>query len=154
RQGEGRGRPRRRGRDPAGAAVTSSYLGLVVLDLFLVAAGYGILIGIGLVRNGRDALRHAGVALVAGWAAVGIAEAIALVLGAPLTRTVVALLAVAIAAGGALLGRLVPGRRLRSVGETAPASWLAVAGAAVVLVQLAALLRRSVREGAPLQWDA
>jgi hypothetical protein len=134
--------------------VTSSYLGLVVLDLFLLLAGFGILFGIGLVRSGRDALRHAGLALVAGWAAVGIAESIALVLGAPVTRTVIVLLAAGIAAGGILLGRLIPGRRLRSVGETAPASWLAVAGVAVVLVQLAALLRRSVREGAPLQWDA
>jgi hypothetical protein len=66
--------------------VTSSYLGLAVLDVFLLAAGMGLLYGVGLVRSGRDALRNAGLALVAGWAAVGIIETTALVLGAPLTR--------------------------------------------------------------------
>jgi hypothetical protein len=134
--------------------VTSSYLGLAVLDALLLVAGLGLLSGIGLVRTGRDALRHAGLALVAGWAAVGIAESTALVLGAPLNRWVVSLLALAIAAGGVLLGRRVQGRRLPIVSDSGPGAWLAVAGASVVLVQLAALLRRALGDGAPLQWDA
>jgi hypothetical protein len=134
--------------------VTSSYLGLAVLDAFLLVAGLGVLHGLGLVRSGRDALRHAGLALVAGWAAVGILETTALVLGAPLTRWVVASIAVAIAVAGVLVGRRIPAYRLRSVGEPGPGTWLAVAGAAVVFVELAALLRRALDSGAPLQWDA
>jgi hypothetical protein len=134
--------------------VTSSYLGLAVLDVFLLAAGMGLLYGVGLVRSGRDALRNAGLALVAGWAAVGIIETTALVLGAPLTRWVVASIAVAIAAVGVLVGRRISSYRLRVVGEPGPGSWLAVAGAAVVFVDLAALLRRALGGGAPLQWDA
>jgi hypothetical protein len=48
----------------------------------------------------------------------------------------------------------VPGRRLRLVGESRPWSSVAVAAAAIVFVQLAALLWRTATQGAPLQWDA
>jgi hypothetical protein len=134
--------------------VTSSYVGLAVLDVFLVVAGMSTLYGIGLVRSGRDALRHFGLALIVGWAAVGIAESMALILGAPLNRWVIVLIALAIAAAGALAGRRIPASRLRVVGEPGRASWVAVAGAAVVLIQLASLLRRALDAGAPTQWDA
>jgi hypothetical protein len=134
--------------------VTSSYIGLIVLDAVFLAAGLGLLSGLGLVRSGRDALRHSGLALVAGWAALGIAESLALVLGSPLTRSVILLLGLAVAGGGVLLGRRVPGRRVAVVGDSGPAAWLAVGGAAVVFVQLAALLRRALGDGAPLEWDA
>jgi hypothetical protein len=134
--------------------VTSSYLGLAALDLLLLGAGLGALHGLGFVRSSRDALRHAGLALVAGWAAAGIVESTLLVLGASLSRWVVASTAVAIAASGVLLGRRVAASRLRLAGEPGLASWIAVLGAAVVLVQLAALLRRAVAEGGPIQWDA
>jgi hypothetical protein len=43
---------------------------------------------------------------------------------------------------------------MRVVGEPGRESWVAVAGAAVLLVQLAALLRRALDAGAPTQWDA
>jgi hypothetical protein len=134
--------------------VTSSHAGLAVLDALFLLAGFGLLYGLGLVRSGRDAVRHLGLALVAGWAAVGIAESVALVIGAPIARRPVAAIAVAIAGAGLLLGRRVARRRLRVVGEQGAASLVAVAGAAVVFVQLAALLRRSLGDGAPLQWDA
>jgi hypothetical protein len=134
--------------------VTTSYLGLAALDALLLVAGLGILGGLGLVRNGRDALRHAGLALVVGWAAVGIAASTALVLGAPLAVWSVALLAAAIAATGVVAGRRVPARRLPAAGEPGLASWLAVASAAILFVQLAALLRRAVAAGAPKEWDA
>lgn len=134
--------------------MTSSYVGLAVFDAFLLVAGFGALHGLGLVRSSRDALRHAGLALVVGWAAVGIADSIALILGAPLNRWVVASLALGIAVAGALAGRRVPSYRLRVIGESGLASWVAVVGAAVVLVQLAALLRRALAAGAPTQWDA
>jgi hypothetical protein len=134
--------------------VTSSYLGLAVLDALLLGAGLGALYGLGFVRSGRDALRHSGLALVAGWAALGIVESTLLVLGAPLSRLVVALSAVGVATAGALLARRVSGRRLPLVGEPGPGSWIAVVGASVVVVQFAALLRRALAEGGPLQWDA
>jgi hypothetical protein len=134
--------------------MTSSYVGLAVFDAFLLVAGFGALYGLGLVRSGRDALRHAALALVVGWAAVGIADSVALVLGAPLNRWVVFLLAVAIAAAGVLTGRRIPSYRMRVVGEPGRASWIAVAGAALLLVQLTALLRRALAAGAPTQWDA
>ena len=134
--------------------MTSSYLGLAALDAFLLIAGLGALHGLGLVRSSRDALRHTGLAVVVGWAAVGIADSLALILGAPLNRWVVASFALAIAVAGVFVGRRVPSYRLRIVGESGAASWVAVAGAAVLLVQLAALLRRALAAGAPTQWDA
>jgi hypothetical protein len=134
--------------------VTSSYLGLAALDATLLVAGLGVLWGLGLVRSGRDALRHAGLALLVGWASVGIALSTALVLGAPLTVWLVVSLAGALSAAGILLGRRVAGRRLALVGETGAASWIAVAGASIVFVQLAALLRRVLGAGAPIEWDA
>jgi hypothetical protein len=63
-------------------------------------------------------------------------------------------LAGALSAAGILLGRRVAGRRLALVGETGAASWIAVAGASIVFVQLAALLRRVLGAGAPIEWDA
>ncbi len=134
--------------------MTASYVWLAVLDALLLVAGLAVLGGLGLVRSGRDALRHAGLALVVGWAAVGIVESTALVLGAPLNRWDITLTCIAIAGAGVLLGRRVAPYPMRVVGEAGPAAWVAVAGAGVVFVELAALFRRSVSEGAPLQWDA
>jgi hypothetical protein len=134
--------------------MTSSYVGLAALDGALLGAGMGALHGLGLVRSGRDALRHSGLALVLGWAAVGIAASTALVLGAPFSAWLVVSLAVAIAVGGVLLGLRVPARRLPAVDEAGAASWVAVGAAAVLLVQLAALLRRALGAGAPTEWDA
>jgi hypothetical protein len=132
----------------------SVYLGLAVLDALLLAAGLGLLYGLGLVRSSRDALRHAGVALFTGWAAVGTAITGALVAGAPLHRWLVASLALALAGGGLALGRRVPAVRLPVLGERGSAVWAAVAGSAVVAIQLAALLRRALTPSAPLEWDA
>ena len=129
------------------------YVGLAALDVLLLAAGLGALHGLGLVRSGRDALRHAGLALVVGWAACGVVLSTALVVGLPVNRLVVALVAVAVAAAGVLLARRVSRRRLPAVGEPGPASWVAVAGAAIVVVELAAILRRSVGATAPVEWD-
>jgi hypothetical protein len=133
--------------------VTSARLGLVALDTVLVIAGMGALCCLGLVRSGRDALRHAGLALVCGWAVVGLATSTALIVGAPFSRWLVLSIALTIAAAGFVLGRRVPRRRLPVVDEPGPASWVAVAGAAVLVVQLAALVRRALGSGAPTEWD-
>jgi len=134
--------------------VTSSYLGIAVLDVLLLAAGLAVLWGLGFVRTAFDAFRHAGLALVVGWVSVGIAASVALVLGAPLARWLLVLLAVGIGMAGVLLARRVPARRLGAVGERGPAVWIAVSGAALLAIQLAALLRSSVGGGAPTEWDA
>lgn len=134
--------------------MTASYLGLAALDVLLFLAGLAVLDALGLVRSGRDALRHSGLALVVGWASVGVVESWMLVVGAPLTRWVVTSICFAIAAAGVLMRRRIPSRRLRLVRESGLSSLLAVAGAAVVFVQLAALLRRTATQGAPLQFDA
>jgi len=133
--------------------VTSSYFGLAALDALLLTAGLGALYGLGLVRSGRDALRHAGPALVVGWATVGIGASTALVVGAPLTVWLLAALCAGIALAGMALAVRVPARPLPSVGETGAPSWIAFAGAAVLFVQLAALLRRALDAGAPTEWD-
>ena len=134
--------------------MTASYLGLAALDVLLFLTGLAVLDALGLVRSGRDALRHSGLALVVGWASVGVVESWMLVVGAPLTRWVVTSICFAIAAAGVLMRRRIPSRRLRLVRESGPSRLLAVAGAAVVFVQLAALLWRAATQGAPLQWDA
>jgi hypothetical protein len=134
--------------------VTSSYVRLLLFDALLLGAGLALLYGVGFVRSGRDALRHSGLALIAGWAALGILETLTLVLGGPIRWWVVVLLCLAVAAGGVAAGRRVPRRELRLVGERGWPAWVAVAGAALVFVQLAALLRRALGSAAPLQWDA
>src|SRR5205085_992717 len=79
-QGGSRLRPERR--DPASRPVTArSVAGLVALDALLLLAGLGVLVGLGFVRSGRDALRHAGLGLVGGWALVGVLESWLLVAG-------------------------------------------------------------------------
>ena len=134
--------------------MTASYIGLAALDILLLIAGFGVLHALGLVRSGRDALRHTGLALVVGWASVGVLESWALVAGAPLTRWVIAAICCSIAIAGLLMRRRIPPRRLRLVGESGLWRVPAVAGAAVVLAQLAAILPRAATQGAPLQWDA
>lgn len=134
--------------------MTASYLGLAALDALLLVTGLGVLDALGVVRSGRDALRHSGLAFVVGWAAVGVVESWALVAGAPLTRWVVASICFGIAATGVLLRGRVPACRLRIVRESGAWRWVALAGAVVVFVQLAALLWRTATQGAPLQFDA
>ncbi|MDX6478049.1 MAG: hypothetical protein QOG29_636 [Gaiellaceae bacterium] len=134
--------------------MTASYLGLAALDALLLGAGFGALHALGLVRSGRDALRHTGLALVVGWALVGIVESWALVAGAPLTRWVIAAICFSIAAVGVLVRPRIAPLRLRLVRESGLWRVPAFAGAGVVLVQLAAILPRAATQGAPLQWDA
>jgi hypothetical protein len=127
---------------------------LGAFDALLLLTGLAVLDALGLVRSGRDALRYSGLALVVGWASVGVAESWALVVGAPLARWVIAPICFALAAIALSIRQRVPGRRLRLVGESRPWSSVAVAAAAIVFVQLAALLWRTATQGAPLQWDA
>ena len=129
------------------------YLGLVGLDALFLLAGLGLLRGLGFVRGVRDGLRHAGLALLLGWAAVGILLTTGLVVGGSLAPWLTGLAALALAFGGVALGRRVGARPLTGMEERGSAAWVAAAGAAVLAVQLAVLLRRTLASGAPTEWD-
>jgi hypothetical protein len=134
--------------------VTSEVAGLVALNVVLVAIGVALLAGIGFVRTPVDALRFIGLALVTGWAAIGITASLALMAGAALTVVEVVALAAVLAGGGALGARFVPAPRGSRARFTAVGAGnaLAVAGAAVLLVYLEALFRRA-RLSEPGAWD-
>lgn len=129
-------------------------LGLFALDSLLLVGGLGLLYGLGLVRSPAEVARFLALALLAGWAAVGVAESWALVLGAPIRWWVTALLSAALGGAGIALGRRVARRRLRLLREKGLYRWAAAAGAAIVAVDLGAVLARVAVQGAPLQWDA
>ena len=52
-------------------------VGLTALNAGYLGVGLAFLLGLGLVRTGREALRLAGLALVAGWALTGIGSTLA-----------------------------------------------------------------------------
>jgi hypothetical protein len=83
-------------------------LGLTANALLVLATGYGLLYGLGLVRSGASALRLAGAGYLLGWALLGSVLALGLVAGlAPsvLTVTIVAAISVSV---GILVGRRRP----------------------------------------------
>jgi hypothetical protein len=134
--------------------MTREVLGLVALNALFLGTGIALLAGLGLVRAPAEALRFAGLALVAGWAAVGIAASFALLTGAALSVLQAVLLAVLVALAGGLTASRVPGRAAAGARPSTrgAANALAVAGAAVLLVYLEALFRRA-RVAEPSAWD-
>jgi hypothetical protein len=134
--------------------MSREWLGLLALDALFLAAGLGLLAGLGLVRGPLDALRLAGLAFVAGWAALGIAASSALMAGAALTVAQGVVLAAAVAAAGLLAAWRVPARSLSGATSSArgAANAVAVGAAAVLLVYLEALFRRA-RGAEPSAWD-
>lgn len=128
--------------------------GILGLDLLLLGAGLSLLRGLGLARARRDALRLGGLALFAGWAATAILASLGAIAGLALTAWEVAGCAAVVAVAGVALGRRVgpaptrPPLRARGIG-----AWVADGGAAVVLVYLEALFRRSRLE-VTTAWDA
>ena len=129
--------------------------GLAALDALLLVAGLGVLHGAGLVRSLRDGLRLAGLALVLGWALVGVLGALALMAGLSFDGPEVAVLSLALAAAGIGAGRRV-GPALRPPARTAwlGSHWLVAGGVAGLLVVAVALLRRALAATAPTAWDA
>jgi hypothetical protein len=137
--------------------MTSSYLALVLLDVVLLGAGLAVLYGAGLVRSRGDALRHAGLAFMSGWASVGIVASTLLVVGVPVRRSVLVGFAVVLAVAAVVAARRVGAYRAPFVREPSWRSWpgaAAIVGATLVAIELASLLRRSLTDTAPLQWDA
>jgi hypothetical protein len=128
--------------------------GLVALDVVLAAIGYAVLYGLGLARTVRSAIRLGGLALFLGWAELGIAASFLAVAGASLALWQLLSLAAGLTAAGLGLARFVrPSAGGPSLGERGAAAWLAAAGAAVLLVYLEALFRRS-KLAVTTAWDA
>ena len=131
----------------------SPYAGIVLLDLLYAAVGAAVLAGLGIARSTRAALLHAGLALIVGWALVGTAASMLLTAGLAAAVWQILLAAALPAAAALFLARRVPARPARLLGSARGVqTWLAVAGAAVLVVYLEALFWRS-RFSQPAAWD-
>jgi hypothetical protein len=137
-------------------------LRIVGLDALYLGVGLTLLAAFGLVASVRDAARLAGLAFLAGWAAVGIGTVYLLLAGAAGTVDQVVALAAAVAAAAVAAARAGPVQRrvggaagpTASRGRPTPES-LALAGAAALLIAIVfAELFRSLRHVQPAQWDA
>lgn len=113
-----------------------------------------MLVGIGLVRDLRGAVRYAGLGVVLGWAATGVAVCLALVAGLELSVPRVAVFWMLLAGFFLLLARAVRGRPATSVGPepSLVGQGVAVVGSAVLVGSLVALLQRA-RASGPLHAD-
>ena len=129
-------------------------LRLAVLDAGLLVVGEAILVGLGLVRDVRAALRYAGLSLVLGWATTGVCASLAVEAGLRLTlATVVVLWALLIGASliAALRVSAAPSVVLTERSRTGRAA--AIAGGGLLVAVLIALFRRVDASG-PLHNDA
>jgi hypothetical protein len=136
--------------------LTGSPAGLVGLDIGFLAVGEALLLGFGLVRSPRSAVRFAGLAFMAGWAATGIVLSVALMAGLDLTVPLVVVCWGVVAGAGLLAGLRMPSRLSLAARE---GNWtgraIAAAGALLLATQLAMLLRRALASGAfqPDVWN-
>lgn len=128
--------------------------GVVGLDLMLTAVGLAVLYGLGLVRSRESAIRLSGLALLAGWAAIGISTSFLLMAGAAGTVTEVALLALVLGTGGLALGRFVSASQQRRLWRSSLAGGAVGAGGLLLLLASLAELFRNVRLAQPAKWDA
>jgi len=127
------------------AALTVGYLGV----------GIALLIGLGLIRAGRDAVRLGGLALVTGWALTGIGSSLALVAGLAMTVGETVVLWVALAAAALVPARRVPAAGGRGVRREAHRGGrlLALVGAGLLGVYLVLLGWRSAMPSGLLHAD-
>jgi hypothetical protein len=134
--------------------VIREWLGLAALNVLFLGVGTALLFGLGIVRAGRDAIRFAGLALLTGWAGVGIAASYALMLGAGLSLWEIGGLAIVLAAGGLAAGRRVPRVewRSRGWGERGLERVVAGVGAFTLAAFLEVLFLRA-RLAEPSRWD-
>lgn len=130
-------------------------LRIAALDVVFVAVGLAFLYGLGIVRSRGSAARHLGLALLGGWAAVGVGTSYLLMAGAAGTAAEIALVAVILAAGGLALGRVArPARPFPRVWTRSTRS-VAVAACGVLLLGASLVeMLRSVRLAQPDEWDA
>lgn len=129
-------------------------IGVAGLDLMFTAVGFAVLYGLGLVRSRASGIRLVGLALLSGWAAVGVSTSFLLMAGATGTATEVTLLAGALAASGLVLGRFAPAlRQPRAWRSSLSAAAIGAGGLLLLLASLAELFR-NVRLAQPAKWDA
>src|SRR5581483_4326288 len=156
RAGAARGRGRRPLPAARGAPVTHAYLGLAGLDLLELAAGFGLLHGLGVVRSRPAAPGAVGLAFLTGWAAVGVVLALGAPLGLDPGIAATTAVALALAGAGVACRRLVAGLdepRLPPLRGRAPRA-LSLAGSAALAAALAGALVVGVQHAADVSWDA
>jgi hypothetical protein len=134
--------------------VIREWIGLAALNVVFLGVGTSLLASLGVVHGRGEALRFCGLALMTGWAAVGIACSYALMLGFGLSLLQIVSLAFLMAVCGLLVSRRVPpldrrpqrfaGRGVERV--VASAAALVLAGYLEVL-----FLRAQLAE--PSRWD-
>jgi hypothetical protein len=124
-------------------------LGLVGLDVGFAVAGEALLVGLGLVRGLRAALRFLPLAVVVGWAATAIAVSVTLMTGLDLSAALVIVLLGLLAGLGLVLAQLVPARQSPpALGESGLLGrGAAAAGIAVLVFSFWELCRRSLASG-------
>jgi len=130
------------------------WIGLFALNAVFLGVGTSLLAALGVVRERGEALRFSGLALVVGWAAVGIAGSYALMLGSGLSLLDIVVLSTLLAAGGLLVSRRVP--RLERRPRPFPTRGLervAASAGALVLAGYLELLFLRARLSEPSRWD-
>ena len=135
--------------------MTRAYVGLLALDLLLLATGTCVLYATGLVRDSRGALRLAGLSFVAGWARYGVLASLALIVGLSLTAVQTIALCVLITAAALLIGRRVPAAPTPRAESAGPPwlRWVGIAAAALLALYFAAFLVRAFVSPAEEFWD-
>lgn len=130
------------------------WIGLAALNAVFLGVGTSLLASLGLVRERGDAIRFSGLALVIGWAAVGIAASYALLLGAGLSLAQILSLALLLVVCGLLASRLVPPlvRRPRGFASRGVERIAASVGVLVLAGYLEVLFLRA-RLAEPSRWD-
>jgi hypothetical protein len=128
--------------------------GPLVLDLILLGVGEAVLLGLGVVRSVKQALRYAGLAFIVGWCTLGAAIAYALIFGASLQLWQPIALAAALAAPTFAFGRVIPAK-VDDVErqEHGVARACAIAAAVSLIGYLALLGLHSALTESPTGWD-
>jgi hypothetical protein len=136
--------------------LTHAYLGLVALDLVLLAVGYGALTALGFVRTGRRLLPYAGLAFIAGWAVMGVVLSLAVMVGVDPTVVHVLLLAGLVLVACRLARRRVP--PLEPAAALPRPGWLgravALLGGGLLVLTMLVAVAETARSRADMSWDA
>jgi hypothetical protein len=131
----------------------AEHAGLVALNAVYVAVGFAVLYGIGIARD-RGAARFVGVALVTGWALLGVAGSLLVMAGLAATVPELLAAAVVLAVAGVALGRwFAVDAPPRGPGARGLEALVAVGGATLLVVFVGALFRRALL-ASPVAWDA